>query len=173
MLNSTHLFAILARDSQNHIANKAVLPWHKDSSTKWDMENFKRLTTNNIIYMGYNTALTFQKPLPDRINVIEDRNSTMFSSEIENLFITAPSLEAFITQNKALFENQWKDKKIFLIGGAKLLKKYAELIDKFYLTTFSVPYAGDIFFDESILKNFSKRKTIETHPNGVIELFSN
>ena len=58
-----------------------TLPWtnHKDlaEDCKHDMQHFKNLTVNNIILMGFNTYKTFSRPLPDRLNIVIDKNSTV------------------------------------------------------------------------------------------------
>ena len=58
-----------------------TLPWtnHKDlaEDCKHDMQHFKNLTVNNIILMGFNTYKTFSRPLPDRLNIVTDKNSTV------------------------------------------------------------------------------------------------
>ncbi len=48
------------------IGNKNDLPWHYSA----DLQHFKKLTTGNIIVMGYNTYLSLGKALPNRRNVV-------------------------------------------------------------------------------------------------------
>ena len=50
------IYAILARDKNNLIGNGLSLPWLGDEKTKWDMANFKRLTTKNIVFMEIGRA---------------------------------------------------------------------------------------------------------------------
>ena len=176
MIQSIKISAILARDSKNSIGNGNNLPWKDDISTKWDMTSFKNLTTGNIIFMGFNTYKTIKTPLPERINVVENRNSSSFSeansSCFPETFLETPSLYDFCSDFKHILTNEWKDKKIFLIGGAKLIKKYADLIDELYLTTFDKSYEADISFDDTILKNFKTSEVIKKHDNGIIELYT-
>lgn len=55
-------------------SNTNDMPWSKDEicrkETKWDMINFKKITSFHPIIMGANTALSLKKPLPNRINII-------------------------------------------------------------------------------------------------------
>ena len=41
---------------------------------KKDLQNFKEITTNNVVIMGRKTYESIGKPLPNRINVILSRN---------------------------------------------------------------------------------------------------
>lgn len=176
MIQSTKISAILARDKSNAIGKDTFLPWKDDISTKWDMKNFKLLTTGNIIFMGFNTCKSLKNPLPDRINVVENRtsipNKETQNNDFSSFFLEAPSLFDFCARYENQLKNEWKDKKIFLIGGAKLIKKYAELIDELYLTTFDRTYEANIFLDDTFLKNFKTSKVIEKHDNGILELYT-
>lgn len=89
-----------------------------------DMSLFKTLTTGNIIIMGYNTWKTFPAPLPDRINIVIDRNVKVreddgFSQEGWNFF---PSIEEALSACSIFNRIQnLSPKEVYIIGGAKLL----------------------------------------------------
>lgn len=88
-----------------------------------DMALFKKLTTGNIIIMGYNTFETFPAPLPNRINIVIDRNVSRNDSKLsETEWNFFPAIEDAIsacgTFNKT-YEQSPKD--VYIIGGAKLL----------------------------------------------------
>lgn len=90
------------------------LPW-KDiedlkSESQRDMKNFKMLTTGNVIIMGYNTFLAIGRKLPDRENIIIDRNSSIKCLEDAIDFL----------------EKRKETKRIFIIGGAKILHEAAK-----------------------------------------------
>ena len=177
------IYAILARDKNNLIGNGFSLPWLGDEKTKWDMENFKRLTTGNIVFMGYKTFQGFKSPLPTRINVVETRNFSgvsplraagSFESLTQTGFIFTKSLDDFLFEYKFQLETAWKNKKIFIIGGAKTFSKYCRKIDFLYLTTFFSEYKnGDTYLPEDFLSNFKLKETLESHENGKIELLEN
>lgn len=75
-------------------SNTNDMPWSKDEmcrkETKWDMVNFKKITSYHPIIMGANTALSLKKPLPNRINIIianYDRmtNDKRFANILKNI----------------------------------------------------------------------------------------
>lgn len=181
------LYAILARDKNSLIGSGFSLPWKSDPSTRWDMESFKRLTSGNIVFMGYRTFLGFNSPLPNRVNVVETNRSLSLpelspanfaddSGAAKSSFIFTSSLPDFLESYKTELKTIWREKKIFIIGGKATIKKYADKISCLYLTTFFDEYNGDVFlpedFEETLSKRFSLCRTLETHANGKIELYS-
>lgn len=185
------LYAILARDKNNLIGSGFSLPWKNDPSTRWDMESFKRLTSGNIVFMGYRTFLGFNSPLPNRINVVETNRRPGLpeptpakpaddfgaaQSSQKSSFIFTSSLPDFLESYKNELKTVWSGKKIFIIGGKATVAKYAEKISCLYLTTFFNEYNGDVFlpedFEETLSARFSLFQTIETHANGKIELYN-
>ena len=176
--------AILARDKNNLIGSGGSLPWKDDPSARWDMESFKHLTSGNIVFMGYRTFLGFKSPLPGRINVVETKNPAerlarqeLASSDgtAASSFIFASSLQNFLESYKNELETIWRGKKIFIIGGAATIAKYADKISCLYLTTFSKTYKGDVFlpkdFQEILARRFTLCQTAEAHSNGKIEIY--
>ena len=67
--------AIMAMDKNGIVGNGLELPWKNDPDTKWDMANFKKLTTNHIVLMGYHTYESLKKPLKNRLNLVCGRVS--------------------------------------------------------------------------------------------------
>ena len=130
------------RTSDNRI--RTDLPENIQKQCREDMALFKKLTTGNIIIMGYNTFRTFPAPLPARINIVIDRNSkTRKDSELsETEWNFFPSLEAALSSCSTFNKTQsLLQKEIYIIGGAKLLreafskkiitgKKYHTVIDE-------------------------------------------
>lgn len=93
---------------------------------KEDMQNFKRLTTNNIVVMGRKTYESIGKPLKDRINIVISRSD---NKDEENL-IWVHSLEEAIKKAKEY------EKDIYIIGGGSIYKEALkkDIVDKIYLT---------------------------------------
>lgn len=93
---------------------------------KEDMQNFKRLTTNNVVIMGRKTYESIGKPLKDRINIVISRSD---NKDEENL-IWVHSLEEAIKKAKEY------EKDIYIIGGGSIYKEALEkdIVDKIYLT---------------------------------------
>lgn len=107
--------AIYARGMNGEFALiDGSLPWKNADDLKEeaqrDMKNFKMLTTGCVIIMGYNTFKAIGRKLPDRENIIIDRNSQI------------DSLEKAIS----LLEKRNEKRKIFIIGGAKILHEAAK-----------------------------------------------
>jgi len=118
-----------------------------------DMALFKSLTTGNIVIMGYNTYKTFPFPLPSRINIVIDRNAKIgnLSGLLESGWNFFPSLEEALKACSLFNEkSENKNREIYIIGGAKLLKEAFEkkLINgKIFHTTIDAefPEASVIF----------------------------
>ena len=93
---------------------------------KEDMQNFKRLTTSNVVIMGRKTYESIGKPLKDRINIVISRSD---NKDEENL-IWVHSLEEAIKKAKEY------EKDIYIIGGGSIYKEALEkdIADKIYLT---------------------------------------
>lgn len=93
---------------------------------KEDMQNFKRLTTNNVVVMGRKTYESIGKPLKDRINIVISRSD----NKGEGNLIWVHSLEEAIKKAKEY------EKDIYIIGGGSIYKEALEkdIVDKIYLT---------------------------------------
>lgn len=126
------------------------LPWkgkpELNECAKKDMQHFKNTTLGHIVIMGFNTYGTFSRPLTGRINVVIDRTKNSTATISENDFNFFSSLEDAID---FFSRNKFSQKKIFLIGGAKLLE-YAftkNLIDgTIYETVFNHEFPGATVF---------------------------
>lgn len=63
--------AIIAMDKNGLIGKDDQLPWGiGNPNTTWDMANFKSMTSNKIVIMGYNTFKGFKRPLKNRLNLV-------------------------------------------------------------------------------------------------------
>lgn len=110
------------RTADNRI--RADLPEHIQKQCADDMAQFKKLTTGNIIVMGYNTYKTFPYPLPSRINIVIDRTAETQTSISETGWNFFPSLEEALTACGTFNKAQGQaPREVFIIGGAKLLKE--------------------------------------------------
>lgn len=105
-----------------------------------DFQNFKRLTTNNVVVMGDKTleSLPGGKALPNRINVVLSLDPTYSAENV----IVLNNIEDINTLN--MFNN----KEIFIIGGATIYKLFVEkdLIDTMYITEVLDDADGDAYF---------------------------
>lgn len=93
---------------------------------KEDIQNFKRLTTSNVVIMGRKTYESIGKPLKDRINIVISRSD---NKDEENL-IWVHSLEEAMKKAKEY------EKDTYIIGGGSIYKEALEkdIVDKIYLT---------------------------------------
>lgn len=109
-----------------------------------DLERFKRLTTDNIIIMGRKTYETLPHGcLSNRINIVLTKNTDFCATANDDLFIVH-DLEMLQDLIQTLFPN----KKIFVIGGAKVYQEFLEkdLVECLELTQVFDDADGDAFF---------------------------
>ena len=70
---------IAALDENFAIGRKGQLPWHLPDDLRW----FKQLTVGKNVLMGYNTAVSIGRALPDRVNlVLTRRHEAPFPDQI-------------------------------------------------------------------------------------------
>ena len=122
---------IVAKSKNNVIGKDGKIPWN----IKGEQQQFKKLTTGNVVIMGRRTYEEIGKPLPNRINIIVSRNNNYTG---ENL-ITVKSLDEAL--------NYKLDKNIFIAGGYALFKEAIPKVDKMYITQIDmIVEDGDVFF---------------------------
>lgn len=155
---------IVAVGNSGQIGLKNKLPWKLND----DLENFKILTSGNVIIMGRKTFESIGRVLPNRINVIISRN---INYKIDGAYV-------FNSLNTAI--GNFKDKKIFICGGVEIYKealngKYQ--IDNLYITQVDYDGPADTFFpkiDYSRWKLVSERKyfkNVENEYDFLIKVF--
>ena len=136
---------IVAIGNQGQIGLKNKLPW----KLKSDLENFKNLTTGNVIIMGRKTFESIGKILPNRLNVIITKNTEY---KIDGAYI-------FNDLKTAL--TKFKDKKIFICGGEEIYKESLNgkyIINNIYITNVNYDGIADTFFPKL---DYSKWKLID------------
>lgn len=120
--------------------NDGNLPWRCEpfksdpeisEFSKKDMAHFRQVTSGNIVIMGYNTYLTFAKPLEGRWNIVIDRNFKFsgqifeLNEELKKEWIFFDSLESclgFLEKAESDFFNSDKRfPEVWLIGGKKII----------------------------------------------------
>jgi dihydrofolate reductase len=136
---------IVAVDSKMRIGNAG--PHKLVFKQKSDMDRFKKLTTGNVVIMGYNTYKSIGKALPNRENIV------VSSSHFNEIFRTdviesAASLEEAIDIAKT-----YTNKEVFLIGGGQLYN-YAihhDLVKRYFVTMVYTNIDGDLKVEIPIL----------------------
>lgn len=118
------------------------LPWHHSA----DLKFFKRTTGGKAVVMGFNTWKSIGKPLPNRLNIILSRSST-----IEN----QPNVLLLGSAAEVLALTKYLNCDLFIIGGAQTYESFADAIEKWIVT--EVPDAAadaDTFMPKDFLKDF-------------------
>ncbi len=131
---------IVAVAENNAIGYDNHLLWHISE----DLKRFKSLTTGHHIIMGRKTYESVGKPLPGRINIVISRQANY---NVEGCLV-AKSLEEALELAKL-------DSEVFIIGGGEIYKQSLQIADKVYLTRVHAGFAGDTFFPELNLSEWS------------------
>ena len=115
--------AIFAMDENYGIGLNGSLPWPKNSK---DFRWFKSNTINSTVVMGRNTwdDPMMPKPLPNRKNIVITSRKMNVYEDTTPISIT--DARAWLTTNS--------NKNIFIIGGAKVLNEYWDLVERFYVS---------------------------------------
>lgn len=149
--------AILACEKNGGIGNKGKLPW---PFLKKDMEHFVSITKNQIIVMGFNTFKSLNyHPLIDRFNIVLIKRGELSQNDFllghkNLLFLNDDEFIKIIKLKKSLFSPIKKD--IIIIGGAKVIESYFDMIDIIYLTKIEKEFDSDTFIDlKKIKENFT------------------
>ena len=137
---------LVAIDNNFGLAKENTIPW----KSKKDMAFFKEKTINNIVVMGSKTLLSLPNsiPLKDRLNIVITRNKDKYLKiyeKYDNLL--------FVDENeivKFLFNNNYKNKKIFIIGGLQIYKLLLPYCSRIWLTKIKQNYDCDLIFDYDI-----------------------
>lgn len=124
---------IVARSKNNVIGKNGEIPW----KIKGEQQQFRELTTDNVVVMGRNSYEEIGHPLPNRKNIIVSKSKNFTG---ENL-VTVGSLQEALDISSG--EN------IYISGGYGLFKEALPLVDKMYITEVDITVDnGDVFFPE-------------------------
>ena len=122
---------IAALDENFAIGSKGKLPWHLPDDLRW----FKQLTVGKYVLMGYNTALSIGRALPDRTNlVLSRRHEAPYPGQI-----TVRSID----EAQARCEHTG----LMVMGGGQVFREALPMARRLYLTWVSAAIEGaDTFF---------------------------
>lgn len=136
--------AILAMTDNCLIGKNNSLPWNIPE----DMKHFRNLTNWNVVIMWKNTYFS----LPEQFRPLPNRRNIVFTSE------KIPNIECVKNFSELESLLQDENKKIFLIGWAKLYNYFFEnnYIDEVELTLLDFDYDWDIFVND-FRKNFVEK----------------
>lgn len=136
--------AILAMTDNCLIGKNNSLPWDIPE----DMKHFRNLTNWNVVIMWKNTYFS----LPEQFRPLPNRRNIVFTST------KIPNIECVKNFSELESLLQDENKKIFLIGWAKLYNYFFEnnYIDEVELTLLDFDYDWDIFVND-FRKNFVEK----------------
>jgi dihydrofolate reductase len=122
---------IAALDENFAIGRKGQLPWHLPDDLRW----FKQLTVGKYVLMGYNTAVSIGRALPERENlVLSRRHEAPFPGQT-----TVRTLEEAQACSNGIG--------LMVIGGGKVFADALPSARRLYLTWVSAAIEGaDTFF---------------------------
>lgn len=125
------LSLIAALDENFAIGRQGQLPWHLPDDLRW----FKKLTIDKYVLMGYNTALSLGRALPERTNlVLSRRHEAPFPGQT-----TVRSLSEAMARGGGTG--------LMVIGGAEVFKEAMPLARRLYLTWVNAAVKGaDTYF---------------------------
>lgn len=110
------------------------------------------MTTGNAVVMGANTFRSIGKPLPNRLNVVLSRSSSINSQ---------PDIIRLSEKEEVLDLERYLTRDVYIIGGAEVFKTFAGDIEKWLVT--DVPDAADdadVFMPTDFLDGFTE---VDTH----------
>jgi dihydrofolate reductase len=122
---------IAALDENFAIGREGQLPWHLPDDLRW----FKQLTTGKNVLMGYNTAVSIGRALPDRLNLVLSRkHEAPFPGQV-----TVRSIEEA--------QARCSETGLMVIGGGQVFSEALPRARRMYLTWVSAAIEGaDTFF---------------------------
>jgi dihydrofolate reductase len=142
---------IVATAKNNVIGKKNALPWYLPE----DLKHFKKVTDGQIVLMGSKTFESIvdrlKKPLPNRTSVV-------ISSRAD--YPVPEGVLLYTNLDQALAD--FKDKNLFVIGGASIYNQTIDKADKLYVTEVDQEIDGDAFFPE-INKSIWQEVSREPH----------
>jgi len=124
-----HLIAAVT--GQRVIGNSQGLPWYIPE----DLKRFKKITIGQTILMGRRTYETIGRPLPNRVNIVLDK---------EKKPIAGARVCGSIDEALAWAEQQGKE--LFVIGGANVYGQMLPMVEVMHLSHIKKDYPGDVYF---------------------------
>jgi dihydrofolate reductase len=124
--------AIFAVDQFGGIGLQGSLPWPHNSS---DLQHFRELTKGHVVVMGRRTwnDPKMPKPLTGRI-VYVATNRPIYDAGV---------ISGNIPNEVLKLEQQYPDKKIWVVGGAEIIEQCEGIFDRIYLTHIKGSYKID------------------------------
>lgn len=147
---------MFAADDIGGMGHDGKLPWPHN---KTDMNWFKAHTIGDVVVMGSKTWNSgMPKPLRGRINWVVS-GSAKTDEDIQTY--RSKGADGVWNQDPILLlknlEQQYRDKTIWVIGGAQLLSSMQGIFDRVYYTKIYGMYEADVSIDvDHMLREYSK-----------------
>lgn len=155
------------------ISQEGAIGWGSKLAviSKPDMNHFVKNTLNQVVVMGYNTAKSIGKPLPQRANYV-----LVFNEELKDRPIALADGYTVIRLNRSSLGNvlhmiasDHPDCLPFIIGGAKLYEACAPYCSRLLLTHVnqSNPHA-DVFFPKEAFSGYNEVRRTDLSDGSVV-----
>jgi len=127
---------IVARSKNNVIGKNGRIPWQIEG----EKQEFKELTTGNIVVMGRRTFEEIGRPLPGRFTIVVSKSKKFEGENLKSVESVTEALE---------FAGKMKMRDIFFAGGYSIYKEALPFVDVMYITEINLVIEdGDTFFPE-------------------------
>ncbi|NTU46025.1 dihydrofolate reductase [Candidatus Roizmanbacteria bacterium] len=134
-IQKPRLSIIVAVGENREIGKDNQLLWHISA----DLKRFKSLTSGHPVIMGRKTFDSIGRPLPNRLNIIVTRDTT----------IVAEGCTVVHSLEEAIFAaQQTETEEVFVIGGGSLYEQALPLAERLYITLVHTSFEADTFFPE-------------------------
>lgn len=131
---------------------------------KKDLQNFKEVTTGQIVVMGRKTFESIGKPLPNRVNAVITSNKV----------IEGVKVYSSLTNAIEKLKMEFPEKEIFIIGGGQVYKEALnnDLVDTLYITKIKKEVLdADTYFPEIDYRKKWRITDVKRYIENDIEFF--
>ena len=153
----SYMIAIACLDAKNGIGKDGKLL----ISIPEDMQFFRDNTKDSVVVMGRKTLFSFKdrKPLKNRINIVFTRNDNLKDEykDFDNIFFVKSEDELDTVLKK------YSDKRVFLIGGAKIYNDLIDKCDSCLITKLDKTFDADTYFPDLEKHGFVIESESENH----------
>lgn len=169
-MDKKYLTLVVALDDCNGIGRDNTIPWH----IKNDLKFFRHVTTKvndpnkqNAVIIGRKTYETFNKPLPNRLNIIVSSNPALPNTNYPNV----TCVQTFNDALKCANENT-NIENIFVAGGVLVYEEAMKtnLVKRIFLTRVKGDFHCTAIWSSFDVSNF---KRVEPIPDEYQQYFEN
>lgn len=149
---------MIAAAAKNRVIGKNnTLPWYLPE----DLKYFKAKTIGKPVIMGRNTYDAIGKPLPNRVNIVISRNSSLKIDGAQVVGTVAGALK----QAKLACAQMGADEAM-VIGGEQIYRMLLGQAEKIYLTEVDISVEGDAYFPELDPEEWLEVSCLEPEKKG-------